>query len=70
MGVKEMNNRCPKCGTHSVIAQDIETLSDSALLVKLKQRIQLTCQDCGWIDFEDPLIHSMLSLPKEVSSAV
>jgi|GEM_PF-2649812 len=70
MGVREMNNRCPKCGTLSVIAQDIETLSDSALLVKLKQRIQLTCQHCGWIDFDDPIIHTRLSLNKEARAVV
>lgn len=71
MGVREMNDRCPKCGTLSVIAQDIETLSNSALLVKLKQRIQLTCQQCGWMDFDDPLIHSRLNLNhQEVQSAV
>lgn len=51
-----MSSRCPKCGTHSVVAQDIESLSDSALLVKLEQRIQLTCQQCGWIEFDDPII--------------
>jgi len=48
-----MKDRCPECGKSSVIAQDIEALSDSALLVKLSERIQLTCQQCGWIEFED-----------------
>lgn len=52
-----MTDRCPRCGTSSVISQDIESLSDSALLVKLSQRIQLTCQHCGWIGFDDPVIH-------------
>jgi len=51
-----MTNRCPQCNTLSVIAQDIETLSDSALLVKLEQRFQLPCQQCGWIGFDDPCI--------------
>jgi predicted nucleic-acid-binding Zn-ribbon protein len=51
-----MTSRCPRCNTQSVIAQDIEALSDSALLVKLQQRFQLTCQQCGWIGFDDPLI--------------
>jgi predicted nucleic-acid-binding Zn-ribbon protein len=48
-----MKKCCPECGKSSVIAQDIEALSDSALLVKLSERIQLTCQQCGWIEFED-----------------
>ena len=57
-----MNIRCPRCGTNSVVSQDIEALSDSALLVKLQQRIQTTCQNCGWIGFEDP----ELSVDKDV----
>lgn len=48
-----METRCPKCGTLSVVAQDIEVLSDSALLVKLDKRIQLCCQQCGWMDCQD-----------------
>jgi predicted nucleic-acid-binding Zn-ribbon protein len=51
-----MPSLCPRCGAHSVIAQDIELLSDSALLVKLEKRIQLCCQQCGWMDFDDPLL--------------
>jgi predicted nucleic-acid-binding Zn-ribbon protein len=58
-----MTGNCPKCGTNSVVAQDIETLSDSALLVKLEQRIQLTCQDCGWMSFADPIISLRLVGP-------
>ena len=65
-----MTSRCPQCGTLSVIAQDIETLSDSALLVKLKQRIQLTCQQCGWIDFDDPVINLRLGYKTQACSTV
>jgi predicted nucleic-acid-binding Zn-ribbon protein len=43
--------RCPNCGKRSVATQDIEVLCDSALLVKLENRIQLCCQQCGWMDF-------------------
>jgi hypothetical protein len=49
-----MSSLCPNCGTSSVIAQDIESLSDSVLLVKLEKRIQLCCQQCGWMGFSDP----------------
>jgi predicted nucleic-acid-binding Zn-ribbon protein len=49
-----MSSLCPECGTFSVISQDIEVLCDSALLVKLEKRIQLCCQQCGWMEFEDP----------------
>jgi predicted nucleic-acid-binding Zn-ribbon protein len=53
-----METRCPQCGTQSVVAQDIEALSDSALLVKLEKRIQLCCQQCGWMAFREmPLDH-------------
>ena len=51
-----MSSRCPQCGNNSVVTQDIETLSNCALLVKLEDRIQLTCQQCGRIEFEDPSI--------------
>ncbi len=44
---------CPNCGKLSVVTQDIEVLCDSALLVKLENRIQLCCQQCGWMDFVD-----------------
>ncbi len=49
-----MSSRCPQCGNNSVVTQDIETLSNSALLVKLEKRLQLTCQQCGRIEFDDP----------------
>ncbi|WP_373530969.1 hypothetical protein [Vampirovibrio sp.] len=48
-----MEIRCPQCGRQSVVAQDIEALSDSALLVKLEKRIQLCCQQCGWMGFRE-----------------
>lgn len=58
---------CPECGTPSLVSQDIETLSDSVLLVKLEKRIQLRCKACGWMDFEDPpILNSDLSA-KDVS---
>lgn len=49
-----MCSLCPNCGASQVVSQDIEVLSNSALLVKLEERIQLRCQQCGWMDFEDP----------------
>jgi hypothetical protein len=54
-----METICPHCGSHAVATQDIETLSDSALLVKLDKRIQLCCQDCGWISFTDPVLERL-----------
>lgn len=48
-----METRCPRCGSLSVAAQDIEALSDSVLLVKLDKRIQLCCQACGWMECQD-----------------
>ena len=51
-----MRSQCPACGSTSVVAQDIESLSDSVLLVKLEKRFQLCCQQCGWIAFADPAI--------------
>lgn len=54
-----MSSRCPACGACTVEAQDIETLSNSALLVKLEKRIQLCCQQCGWMDFDDPCLHGL-----------
>lgn len=60
-----MKTRCPQCGSLSVVTQDIEVLSDSALLVKLDKRIQLCCQQCGWIDCRDVnLEHIQDDLPK------
>ncbi|WP_303674176.1 hypothetical protein [Vampirovibrio chlorellavorus] len=47
------HTRCPNCGKLSVVTQDIEVLCDSALLVKLENRIQRCCQQCGWMDFLD-----------------
>jgi predicted nucleic-acid-binding Zn-ribbon protein len=55
-----MQSRCPQCGKLSVVAQDIEALSDSALLVKLHKRIQLCCQHCGWIDYQDACIEGTM----------
>lgn len=52
-----MQRLCPKCGAYAVVSQDIEVLSDSALLVKLEKRIQLCCQQCGWIGFDDPPLY-------------
>jgi predicted nucleic-acid-binding Zn-ribbon protein len=51
-----MPTLCPKCGAYTVTAQDIEMLSNSTLLVKLDKRIQLCCQQCGWMDFDDPVV--------------
>ena len=53
-----MRSLCPACGSSAVVAQDIESLSDSVLLVKLEKRCQLCCQECGWIDFADPDLES------------
>lgn len=58
-----MESRCPQCGDLSVVAQDIEVLSDSALLVKLSNRIQLCCQSCGWLACRD------ISLETELPSS-
>lgn len=45
--------RCPRCGKRTVVTQDIEVLCDSALLVKLDHRMQLCCQQCGWMNTLD-----------------
>lgn len=55
-----METRCPQCGSLSVAAQDIEVLSDSALLVKLDNRIQLCCQACGWMACQDLALDTVL----------
>lgn len=47
---------CPQCGAYTVVSQDIEVLCDSALLVKLEKRLQLCCQQCGWMGFDDPAL--------------
>ncbi|MCE3236833.1 MAG: hypothetical protein K0Q50_3025 [Vampirovibrio sp.] len=49
-----MSALCPRCGAYTVVSQDIEMLSNSALLVKLEKRLQLCCQQCGWMGFADP----------------
>jgi len=51
-----MSMRCPACGQASVNANDIEAMSDSTLLVKIHDRIQLCCQECGWLGFDDPSV--------------
>lgn len=56
-----MCSLCPNCGASQVVSQDIEVLSNSALLVKLEKRIQLCCQQCGWMDFEDPPLFNGMS---------
>jgi predicted nucleic-acid-binding Zn-ribbon protein len=43
--------RCPQCGYLELVEQDIEVLSDSALLVKTSNRMQLRCQQCGWMAY-------------------
>jgi predicted nucleic-acid-binding Zn-ribbon protein len=53
---QDMPRHCPKCGSYAVTSQDIEVLSDSVLLVKLDKRIQLRCQQCGWMGFDDPVL--------------
>lgn len=42
---------CPLCGDNDILEQDIEDLSDSVLLVKTFNRIQLRCQNCGWMGY-------------------
>jgi DNA-directed RNA polymerase subunit RPC12/RpoP len=46
-----MQCRCPQCGYSELVEQDIEVLSDSALLVKTSNRMQLRCQQCGWMAY-------------------
>ncbi len=45
--------RCPACKRYTVVALDIESLSNATVLVKTENRIQLCCQACGWMGFDD-----------------
>ena len=62
-----MQSRCPKCGSKALVAQDIEMMSNSTVLVKLEKRIQLYCADCCWMGFDDPVIS--LKIAKSSSTA-
>lgn len=60
-----MQSPCPKCGADAVVGLDIEEMSDSSLLVKVQERIQLCCQDCGWLGFDDPCLDPSLESAKQ-----
>jgi hypothetical protein len=42
---------CPQCEFLELVEQDIEELSDSVLLVKTFNRMQLRCPRCGWMGY-------------------
>lgn len=45
-------SRCPTCGSFQLVAQDIDEITNPVSLMKLMERLQLRCEHCGWIGYE------------------
>ncbi|HEY9746452.1 MAG TPA: hypothetical protein V6C99_09565 [Oculatellaceae cyanobacterium] len=66
--------QCPQCECSNIVEQDIEELSDSALLVKISNRMQLRCQECGWMGYGELLVQAksdsivLLNAPLQLSN--
>ena len=58
-----MNNRCPQCGSMAIVTQDIEVLANATVLSKTEKRIQLSCQDCGWMGTDEPAVSAGKDYP-------